>query len=903
MSLRGSHHHLAERSSELADEDPVSKITPELLQRYREEAIRSTADLAPDATMQMQEFIQYLDSHIPARLEKFTKTKVNYLRTERILSPKPPKDEDKRTNYSYGPEEARTAIIAERLKQEQGLNIQEIKGFIWHLETSEMMGPPSPIVLAYTLLRNRTLGTLFSALTKSKSTTTPEGTLIGLRRIPGDVAPASNGIIPTWPEVHRLFSMNSWILAASDTFSNLYIFPSIDRLLDRPGMPEVVSHCQWYFYSLENSPGEVYEVIIGIPEAGRNVLRQELHQALSELVSASQKIPLSNYLGLATLLRGAFSETIPRQDGTALCILTNIIATTVEGCDYCAIMVPQDDESDDGYLYVKEHSADFPEDFQPMLVKIGESVPGWSFQFGYSTFVDPTVDMDPRLPQIDPRLLPNTEDNPEAIAAAPAVSGEPEPLGVIYVGRSPTQQEHGSEASVHLSEESIAGLTAFGLVCGDMIAREQVGIETVRRLAQSFTIPASRQAQVAGLEPLLYKLVAGARTTPPLDSLNPSWIYLLTLNVGLKLHIQLNDQLAIRKWLFEQAAIITSEYIESELSPASIVSPLRLGWCEVAPGQFVFAVLHPVDLPEEKYKECSVRIETALQQMRIGRLAPEYFLWSIILPYSEVAGWLQTASDDEIVHELTQRVEAAMKTGPHISRGHRALQEPNPDMAIPEFEQALKVLDNAQNSWYVYKHLAEARMLQGNYLEAIRCCEEALSRNKDYASASCLLADCLSYIGEIEKARAQYDKALLLAPFRTDFHIRYGIALAAAAGALHGELLSGKSSASTPQITIQRLIDEAIEMFDAARSLKLQELIAQAASSSESLHDRQEHTREAHGEYYFHRGMTFLQVAMYQKALEALSMGRKLHTANLQLAQAFAYAVRMSRLNKIASAR
>src|SRR5262249_54023841 len=147
---------------------------------------------------------------------------------------------------------------------------------------------------------------------------------------------------------------------------------------------------------------------------------------------------------------------------------------------------------------------------------------------------DPTVDMDPRVPP-----PPSGEDIPDAIAAAPAISGDSPRLGVVYVGRNPSSAAHDQNWAVQLNQESMAGLKAFGLVCGDMIAREKVGLETVKSLAQSFTIPSSREARVDSLQSLLYKMVAGARTTPPLDSLNPSWIYLLTLNVRLKLHIQI----------------------------------------------------------------------------------------------------------------------------------------------------------------------------------------------------------------------------------------------------------------------------------------------------------------------------------------------------------------------------
>ena len=85
----------------------------------------------------------------------------------------------------------------------------------------------------------------------------------------------------------------------------------------------------------------------------------------------------------------------------------------------------------------------------------------------------------------DPRIAFYEEEGRPIAAAVPAVTEGHQVMGVVYVARHKrTREEH-----VFFSEELLASLKAFGFVCGDIIARDQSEIDTVRSISRVSTHP------------------------------------------------------------------------------------------------------------------------------------------------------------------------------------------------------------------------------------------------------------------------------------------------------------------------------------------------------------------------------------------------------------------------------
>lgn len=236
--------------------------------------------------------------------------------------------------------------------------------------------------------------------------------------------------------------------------------------------------------------------------------------------------------------------------------------------------------------------------------------------------------------------------------------------------------------------------------------------------------------------------------------------------------------------------------------------------------------------------------------------------------------------------DLMERTLERLTAGPYFKRGHEALYTNDLDRAVSEFEDALRYVPN---SWYGYKHLAEARMLQGtssSIEEAIEKCQKAIQLNPNYASAHCLLADCYSYQGRFGEALIEYEKALLIENARHDFLTRYGLALAGMTPSEYQNALQYLRR-EQPELVKQRIYSEqpwleAIDKFDRVRKLRIS-------------NETPEEQRARRANYYYYRGYAYLQADLIDKAVEDFAVGRKLAPDNFQLWQAYSYALSLQR--------
>jgi tetratricopeptide (TPR) repeat protein len=447
-------------------------------------------------------------------------------------------------------------------------------------------------------------------------------------------------------------------------------------------------------------------------------------------------------------------------------------------------------------------------------------------------------------------------------------------MGVIYVAK------HGQRGGKHpvFTEESLASLKAFSYICGDMIARDQIEIETVRSLNRISTRPLL--TEFPSLEALVRKVVDIVQKGVSPEKVAVSWVYLLTLN------IQTTSKDTISQWLCEQGNDLTGNFMAYNLWEPPHRDPLPIGRCKIGTDHYVFAVLQAVDLPEIQFKKRINHLQEEIIQMRIGRLSPDFYHSAITFRYESLHKLLKNEDMNDIEAHLLERARETLIAGPYFERGHDALFKSDVDNAVSEFEDALRYVPE---SWYGYKHLAEARLLQGTASaieEAVEKCQKAIQLNPDYASAHCLLADCYSYQKRFGEALIEYESTLQIDSTRYDFLTRYGLALAAMSSAEYQNALNYMQR-QEPGLAKQRTYLkqpwlEAIDKFDRVRSLS-------------TSNDTDEEQRERRANYQYYKGYAYLQADLIEKAVEDFAVGRKLAPDNLQLIQAYSYALSLRR--------
>jgi hypothetical protein len=104
-------------------------INVEQINQYWQEVIKLTTGLRPDDRFSTPEVVEYINGHLPADSETMTKTKVNYLRVQEIVTPEDGGGE-LRTSWRYTPEDVRRILLVELLKTRAKLSIQEAKGWL-----------------------------------------------------------------------------------------------------------------------------------------------------------------------------------------------------------------------------------------------------------------------------------------------------------------------------------------------------------------------------------------------------------------------------------------------------------------------------------------------------------------------------------------------------------------------------------------------------------------------------------------------------------------------------------------------------------------------------------------------------------------------------------------------------
>ncbi|MEO6888584.1 MAG: tetratricopeptide repeat protein [Ktedonobacteraceae bacterium] len=854
---------------------------------YWQEVQTITRDLHPGRQLSTIELMEYLNEHRLEGSEKITKPKINYLRTEGILHPLGSNEGGRRTNWRYTTDDVRRALLVELLKTKEELSVQESKGWLRSFEEQQSLSksagtpsnsqPPTSVNSAYSLLRNRVLGTLIFVLGFGKDDTLPIDCVIAIR--PLDDAREIEGSqrsIFGWRQAQAHLENAKWFLAASDSSSKLYIYSDLAQLqAKRTELADKLHQHHWYYIPLEDMQGQLYELILGLSTV-----------ATSQPEDATIPIQLKKYPSLTTLLRAAFINRPEEiRGGTPLSAMVEIIAMASDAWDYCVLLIPKEDDKGKEWLEIQEYSSQFPAYLSNKRVEIGEFLTGWSYQYNQSMIVTSTIENDPRI------AFFNEENRPIAAIAVPATASRQRVVGAIYVARHARYEQKQKSSSEEFSKddeaegfspELLKGLEAFGYICGDMIAREQIEIETSRNTSK-LAIQSLVQ-EFTDLRGLFQNVVNEVHTGITPEKALSSWIYLLVLNM------QTTSQDVITQWLCQRGIEIAGRFLATRLWDLPHSSPLPVGMYKDRSDRYVFAILLAIELPEKLYKQGITALRKEMSDLHVGRLAPEFSLSTITLRYEHLRREFVDRGEDTLIADIAERAKEKLIAGPYFTRGHEAMYNGELDRAVAEFEGALRYVPD---SWYGYKHLAEARMLQSTDKSiglAIEKCREAVRLNPDYASVRCLLADCLSYQGKFSEALIEYEKALELDSTRATFLTRYGLALAAMTSSEYKETLA-QLTLQEPELMRRRQYLtqpwlEAIDKFDQVRRLRILD------------NEDPEEDWRRRADYYYHRGYAHLQAELLDEAIEDFSIGRRLAPDDLQLAQAYSYALRLQRLRR-----
>ena len=860
----------------------------ETIKQYWEEATKLSSDLQEDQQFSTSQFIVYLKEHLPAGSEEMTKTKVNYLRIQCILKPKESGEGEFRTSWQYTTTDVRRAILVELLKARENLSVQKSKVWLQSLEEDQNRGmlyaqeaqdvsdlsisAPTSESSAYAFLQNRTLGTLLTSLAFGKVEVVPPECVIAIRVL--SQIPEKPQIRETiWEDVSKQLGQGTWSLAVSDEFSKMFVYSSLYKLqTNRVEVIDTLSERNWYVMALLDNTELCYEILLGLPVESQQPSVSIIHQSLRQLMIENLPIQLCQFPGLSTLLKAAFVNRLRVKKGTPLSVWAEIIANASAAWNYCAILLPETtDASQPKELYVQEYSSTFPSFLKNKPVEVEKSLTGWCFRYQQKAIVTSTTQNDLRMAFFE------EEGRPTVAAAVPAITEEQQIVGVVYVA--------GHKAEVNFSEELEACLQAFGYICGDVIARERIEVGTVHNMSRLTTHPLIKPFD--NLEDMLQCVAEEVSRGIGPERVDRSWIYLLTLN------IQTTTQDVITQWLCQQGIDLAGNFLAYQLWQPEQRHPLPIGLYYRNPDQCVYAILQPVDLSENAFKQCIIRLQKKINQMQIGRLAPDFYPSGVTFRFKDLRQKLDEAGLTEIIKALNDRTTERLIAGPYFNRGHVALYSADLDQAVSEFEDALRYVPS---SWYGHKHLAEARILQGTpraIEQAVEQCRIAIRENPDYASAYCLLADCLAYQGNFGEALRCYEKALALENTRSDFLIRYGLTLAGMTATDYLEAIHQMQQESRhiqPRTFHGQPWQAAIDKFDRARNLG--KMYDNAPSK--------EQEQEQRAKYHYQRGYAYLQASMFDKAVEDFTVGRKLAPDDLQLAQAYSYALSLRRKEQTA---
>lgn len=869
----------------------------EVIKQYWREAIKLSSTLQPNQQFSTSQFVAYLNELLPPDCEEMTKTKANYLRVQGILSPIESGKGEIRTNWQYTVDDIRRAILIELLKAREDLSVQESKVWLQNLEAAQNKGSlnaqeiqdisreisipplPNPVSSAYALLQNRTLGTLLASLGSGNVEVVPPECLIAIRILnykpeASQITEVTWGKVQEWLQEPKEPGKGSWSLAVSDDFSKIYVYSGLSKLHDnRPEVIDTLPERNWYVVILQNSADLYYEILIGLPLKSEDKSVETIHQSLRQHMKENLPIQLRDFPGLSMLLEAAFVNQLSINEGTTLSVLTEIIAQASDAWDYCAILVPESAyEGPPKMVEVQEYSSTFPYALRNRSVDIEKSLTGWCYRYQQKAIVTSMTQNDLRM------AFFVEEGRPTVAAAVPAIEGQ-KVVGVVYVAG----HQQGT-----FSDELVAFLEAFGYICGDVIAREHVEVETVHNMNRLMTHPLVKPFDDLGH--MLQCVAEEVREGVSPDVIDRSWIYLLTLN------IQTTSDDIITQWLCQQGIDLVGNFLAYQLWHPEKQHPLQIGICKIKPNQYVYAILQAVELQEDTFKQCIIRLQKKINQMQVGRLAPDFYPSGVTFRFKDLSQKVANIEPDPVVTTLEERTQERLIAGQYFNRGHVALYSNDLDRAVSEFEDALIYVPQ---SWYGHKHLAEARMLQGTpraIEQAIEHCRIAIGLNPAYASAHCLLADCLAYQSSFSFGEAilEYERALALEIMRSDFLIRYGLTLASMTSAEYQEAIRyvqyvwQKRQSSQLRTFKSHPWQEAIDKFDRVRSLS-------------SIYDNDpEKEQEQRARYHYQRGYAYLQANMLDKAIEDFTVGRKLAPDDLQLAQAYSYALSLRRKEKTA---
>jgi tetratricopeptide (TPR) repeat protein len=865
--------------------DPLTTDTLELVAHFWDETEIYTRDF-PDTPLRMEPFVAYLNRlHIKDIQLKVTKAKISYLQEaqqgEAILQPRVLHQGKKRTTWGYSVNDARCVLVAELLKERAQLTVQEIKGwlrlYLLARTSSEITTVPASVysthertktppelqTLAYTLLRSRVLSSLLIALGKTPTVVMPKNFVIALL-VTAPVSKVDYAPARQFDYIQTMLGRGNWFLAASYPPQKAYLYKSLSELQTKRGEHDDYDRFEWYHIGVQDPYyAGAYELVVGIgpAELDHPQIEPILH-TLRTVTDSETPLSLGGFRGLATLMRTAFlpEVQIPYTSGSSIKVMAEIIQEMSDLWDYCAIMVPS--PSPVGTitaLRIVDSSSKFPVYLRSAQVSVGEYLSGWAYAYRQSVVVNPTV-------PDDPRIAAYRDETPDAAIAVPAVASidrDAVVMGVVYVGR----KKQPLPLPVPFPDEIVAALELMGLVCGDVLGREQIEIETDLRMAARCKPATTDYETFEHLAELGQRVASLFESESPEAERPAERVHLLTIQLHTPSNLDPRLHQVIR-WHYELVVELARNVLRQQFEKVEHPEPLMGQWR--GKDQIVIALLERSRYPEDHYHQDLTRLlNDRLEHMQLKEVDAKIYVWGVSFAGSRLP---HDFNGEPLGDFFGHRIRRALKAAPYLSDGHMALHENRLAKAEVQFKAAIEVDAEMASS---HKHLAEAYSLQGKYTNAIASCKAALEHDPRYASAHSLMGDNYMLNGDYEQALGAYLAAIDVNPQRSDFRVRYALAL----GIWEGRHAQSRDNVERLQLHLHDV-------------QQLNEMLSPEMGGRHPRSHKEGQHQQA--QYHFLRGFTSLYADKREQAQDEFQLARSLAPYDLQIFMMMVYITAMN---------
>lgn len=824
-------------------------ISREDIQQCWEQVLRVTSGWSSDVLATPPQALKKLKDLSFSDSEEITEAKMKHRIKIGVYRPEIVNQTENRTTRKFSLLELRVVLLVGILRKK--FPSAAYSDITTHLNTFREVGfspslpAPQSANIAYARLRNRIFNTFVGSLGEGQVSSPPRTFLCAIRLKENQEPIVSRSTLYDWDEVHHDLSQHKWHILGVDPALS-YMHDNLRQLFEaRPIFAKGLQGYKWFrvYASFENDE-RIIVLIIGFPINDLdNPSVRPIATSLRKYAQNEKPIKVSDFPGLDLLLSSTLEITPSVNLSSSLSVLCEIVSSLSKNIDYCVAFVPDRTELGEVIgLRAIGKSLGFPETRLEPNPKFVGGRSNWNQWFDSVMYFTPIAEDDTRIPYISA---------PKSVAFFPTRTGEGELVGLLYLaGREKLAWKNHHEHS-----EVGESIRMISLLCGEIISEKNLETSSISRLIERATQLRrnSYNKRFDDLEATIDYVIDRAPQSIEPTKIPFSWIYLLTLTV-LKQESRDPKLKAFSDWVVELAVNKSIEYITNSLKTIDVSKPVTVAVCKLSEDQYVFAVTDLIVTPDDKHLKVVAGLHKSLAE--IGSNLVDFYPWAIALPYVNL--FADPARKKEPGDELVKIVQESSQAGPYYNQGHLALQDGDLDSARSNFETAIRL---APESWYARKHLAETRFLQGKLPQAIEECNKSIEKNPNYISALALRADCYSAENRVLEAIREYERIIGIGN-DPGILIRYGISLSNFRRELYEDAISDPELAGR-EFNSEKYL-EAIDKFEKARKL-LNGANESSGNNNKSLIRIQ-----------FHLGMVYFKEGLIEKAIEELSLGRKL---------------------------